>query len=609
MKHHIKSISLVLLLSLSLFGCNTATTSSEPIVDTTSSEEITIVYTNDIHGYIANVSKDSDGNEIDGLRLSKVTALVNEMKDNGKNVLLVDAGDEVQGDIYGAMDEGETVISIMNAAGYDLATPGNHDFDYGMFRFMQIVDKANFDYISCNFKSTETQDTVFPASKIFDIGGKKIAFIGITTPETMSTTSPAYFQNASHEYIYSIDGQNNPEELYESVQNAIDEVRDTVDVVIALGHIGVGLEAESAKMSSEFIIANTSGLDAFIDGHSHTVIEDKRITDLSGHDVVLTQTGCYLENVGMMTISTDGTIQTELISNLETEDETIARLEKEWITNVNDQLNIKVAELENTLYINNPENENERWIRAKEMNLGDIAADSMYWYFNEYMNLNCDIALTNGGGLRAQIEPGDITYISAKQVEPYGNMICLIKANGQEILDALEMGVTEIGIWDDEWNTPAENGKFMQVAGIKYVIDATYESSVEKTESGEFAGVNGQYRIKDIEVYNKESHEYEPLDLEKEYNLAGPNYFLRNGGDGLTMFMDNEGIVDYVGEDYIILAEYFKSFDGASYPVIHTENSPLASYSGYLLDYENPLGSGRITDIFDEYIHLKNNNE
>lgn len=558
---------------------------------------VKIIYTNDIHSYIDNEAKDGDGNVTgDGLRLSKVAAMVKDLKSNGENVALVDAGDTFQGDIYGAIDNGESMLNLMNSIGYDVATPGNHDFDYGVIQFLKLRDEAKYTYVSCNFHSTNSREIVLPDSTIVDLNGTKIAFIGVTTPEAITSSTPVYFQDENGEFIYTVEGMKNPEDLYVSVQNAIDNVKGKADYIIALGHVGVGIDEKNNKISSIDIINNTSGLNAFIDGHSHTTLEGELIKDKDGKDVVLTQTGSYLNNVGVMTIDADGNITTKLESDYEREEESVAKIENEIIQNVADKMGEKIGTLDSPLYVSNPENPNQRLIRAIEMNAGDFVADSVYWYFNQRIEIPCDIAFQNGGGVRAGIEKGDLTYQSAKTVEPFGNMVCLISTTGQEIIDALEMGVGSIGIWDDEWDAPAENGGFMQVAGLKYSIDASIKSSVETDDNGMFKGVSSDYKVKNVQVYNREKGVYEPIDANKTYTLGGINYLLRNSGNGLSMFEDDELVVDYVGQDYTILSEYIKSFTmNGEYSQVNTKNSPLSAYDGYLIDYENPFGCGRIT--------------
>ncbi len=565
------------------------------------SESVYIIYTNDIHSHIYNVVTDeATKEEKPGLRLSNVAALVNDMREEGKDVILVDAGDEFQGDVYGAFDEGESVVKLMNASGYQLATPGNHDFDYGMNTFFNRIEEANYPYISCNFHALVGDGDPMDAYKIFEIGGKKIAFIGITTPETITSSTPTYFQNEKGEYIYAIDGTDKPEALYESVQKTIDEARADADYVIALAHVGVGLEEKRNKISSYDVIENTEGLDAYIDAHSHTLIDSEPVKDKNGEDVLLTQTGSYLANIGIMEINGDE-ITASLIDSYDNTDSQVAEMEDEIYTRIMDKMGEKIADLGTTLYIYDPDNKNRRLIRSREMNSGDFTADAIYWYFNDTVDIDCDIAIANGGGIREQLNDGDITYMDVKSVEPFGNMICLIKATGQQILDALELGATVTGEWDSEWDIPAENGGFLQVAGMQYTIDSTVPSSVETSEDGMFKSVNGEYRVKDVKVYNKETASYEPLDVNKTYSLGGINYILRNSGNGMSMFADDDLIVDYVGQDYVILSQYCMSFDKAGdYALVKSENSPLKKLPGYLLDYENPYGAGRINIILND---------
>ena len=215
--------------------------------------------------------------------------------------------------------------------------------------------------------------------------------------------------------------------------------------------------------------------------------------------------------------------------------------------------------------------------------------------FNEEKDINCDLAIANGGGVRASIKSGDITKLDVKNVQPFGNMICLIKATGQQIKDALEMGLTVIGEYDYQWDSPAENGGFLHVAGLKYSVDSTVPSRVKTDSDGMFEKVDGKYRVHDIEVYNRVTGEYEKLDLNKEYTVGGINYILRNSGNGCSMFKNCDQVVDFVGQDCDIMSKYIESFaKEGEFPLIKTANSPLSAYKGYLIDYENPYGSGRI---------------
>lgn len=563
-------------------------------------EEVTILYTNDVHTYINNQETDDDGNVTKLLSYASVAALKTELESEGKNVILIDAGDHSQGTAFGGMDEGKSIINIMNATGYDLATLGNHEFDYGMFRAFAIMDEANFPYLSCNFYTTGDGNLVLPASQIFEIGGNKIAFIGISTPETITKSTPTYFMDETGtDYLYGFYSGDDGSDLYCAVQAAIDDVKDEADYVIALGHLGVDIS--SAPYRSTDVIEHVSGLDAFIDGHSHTVLESEEVTDAEGNTVVLSQTGCYLGAIGEMTISTDGTITTQLITEYEGRDELVDAFEQDWIDDVNGKLGEEIATLDNMLYIMDPENPDQRIIRAMETNLGDLNADAYYYYFNEVQGVDCDLALCNGGGIRSNVEPGAMTYLTAKTVNPFGNVACMVESTGQDILDALEMGARKVGLIDEETGAIAEVGGFMQCAGITYEIDTAVASEVELDENNVWQGSPANYRVKNVTVYNKETGEYEPLDLDKTYNVAGINYLLRNQGDGLAMFADNVCVVDYVDEDYLVLSEYLKSFaaNDEGMAEVNTANSPLASYDGYLLDYENPFGAGRISIIVE----------
>lgn len=560
-------------------------------------EDIHIIYTNDVHGYIDNLKKNSDiKDNIPGVRYSSLTEYVKQLKSENKNVLLVDAGDHIQGTIYCAIDNGETIVNMMNTAGYDLATPGNHEFDYGMKQFLKLAGKASYPYISCNFYKKENGKITRPLkpSKIFKIGNSKIAFIGITTPETITSSTPKFFQNENGDFIYFIEGTENPQDLYDSVQKAINDVQNKAKYVIALGHVGIGLQEQKAGISSIDIIKNTTGLDCFIDGHSHSLVSGEIIRDKNGREVVLTQTGYYMNSFGEMIISEYG-ITNRIFSYDERYDGEIEELENAVFEKVKNELGKKLAVLETELYISNPNKPKQRLIRSTEMNSGDFVADSTYWYFNEEKDINCDLAIANGGGIRASIKSGDITKLDVKNVQPFGNMICLIKATGQQIKDALEMGLTVIGEYDYQWDSPAENGGFLHVAGLKYSVDSTVPSRVKTDSDGMFEKVDGKYRVHDIEVYNRVTGEYEKLDLNKEYTVGGINYILRNSGNGCSMFKNCDQVVDFVGQDCDIMSKYIESFaKEGKFPLIKTANSPLSTYKGYLIDYENPYGSGRI---------------
>ena len=545
--------------------------------------DVTILYTNDVHTYIDKQSPK--------LTYAAIADLKQSYQNAGKDVLLVDAGDHVQGTAYGSMDEGASIIKLMNAAGYDVATPGNHEFDYGMDRAKAIMKEADFPYLSCNWVDLRTGLRVLPSVKVFVRGGRRIAFVGVTTPETFTKSTPAYFMDkAQRKYIYDIQGGEDGKKLYDAVQKAIDKAKLLADVVIGLGHLGV--DPSSSPWTSEEVIAHTSGFDAFIDGHSHTVMENKQVQDASGKAVTLTQTGSYFANVGEMTIAADGTITTKLIPTHEGMDAGIAAMQTSWVNTVDDMLGEKIAVGDSDFYVSDPAT-GKRRIRSAETNLGDFVADGIYTYFNEVEKLHCDVAIMNGGGIRADVPAGDWTFKTCKQVSPFGNVACLMSVTGKQIQDALEFAARFAG------EGGKENGGFLQVAGATYEIHTDILNTVQTDEKNVWIGsATGTPRVQNVKIYDKASGSYLPLDPGATYALAGMNYTLRNLGDGFAMFDGAELIKDYVSEDYLVMSTYAMIFDGADaagLPHLSSANSPLAAYPGYLLNYEQPYGAGRIT--------------
>ena len=555
------------------------------LADEAEGETVTVLYTNDVHTYI-----DKDLNY----------TVAAQYRDTLDNVLLVDAGDHIQGTAFGSMDKGKTIIDLMNLARYDVATLGNHEFDYGMEGTMDAIEWAQFPYVSCNFyheKDGVKGDNVLDPYKVFEVGGRKIAFVGVTTPESFTKSTPAYFQDEDGNYIYGIAGGEDGSDLYETVQEAIDAAAQEADVVIGLGHLGV--DPASKPWTSEEVIANTTGFDAFIDGHSHTEVPMQEVSDADGNTVILTQTGSYFNNLGQMTIAPDGTITTELLTPAEVKaalyDVILAKLkageltvddlevdvdacQTGWIEQVNEELGVVIGTTEDVL--DNYAEDGTRLVRSQETNSGDFAADALYYLFDKTNIVEgspVDMAIMNGGGIRNEAITGEISYLTCKNMHTFGNVACLIEVTGQQILDALEFGARGVG-------TGEEIGGFLQVSGAKYTIDTSVDSSVTMDEKGVFTGVDGDYRVKDVQILDHETGKYEPLDPKGTYNLAGYNYTLRDLGDGFSMFDGATNIIDYVMEDYMVLANYIQSFED-------TDGDGLPNVTGY----EDLEGQGRIT--------------
>ena len=548
--------------------------------------DVTILYTNDVHTYIDNKSPKPT--------YAAIAALKKSIEDTGRDVLLVDAGDHIQGTAYGSMDDGATIIELMNEAGYDLATPGNHEFDYGMARAKAVLREADFPYVSCNWVDLRTGLNVLPSVKFFFVGGRKIAFVGVTTPETFTKSTPAYFMNdAQTKYIYDILGGEDGQKLYDAVQKAIDKAEFWgADTIIGLGHLGV--DPSSSPWTSEEVIAHTHGFTAFIDGHSHTVMANKQVADASGKAVTLTQTGSYFKNIGKMTVGADGTITTELIDTYEGLDAAVAATASNWISAVDDMLGEEIAVGDTKFYINDPAT-GKRRIRSGETNLGDFVADGIYTYFNEIEELHCDVAIMNGGGIRTDVEAGPWSFKTCKTVSPFGNVACLMSVTGQQIQDALEFGARFAGA------EGKENGGFLQVAGARYTIHPMIPNTVQTNDKNVWTGSAATPRVSNVEIYDKTTGTYQPLDPNATYALAGMNYTLRNLGDGFAMFDGATLIKDYVSEDYLVMSSYAAMFGGVDangLPHLASANSPLADYPGYLLNYEDPYGAGRIQMIW-----------
>ncbi len=534
--------------------------------------DVVIFYTNDIHTHV-------DNSEI---TYSKLAAL----KASYGNALLLDAGDHIQGTAYGSMDKGKTIVELMNAVGYDAATLGNHEFDYGMSGCLQAIEWANYPYLSCNFyheSNGQVGDTVLDAYRIFEVGGVKIAVIGITTPESFTSSTPAYFQDGNGNYIYGIAGGNDGSALYAAVQSAIDGASGKADFVIALGHLGI--DASSDPWRSEDVIANTTGLDAFIDGHSHSTVPMREVADKGGNTVVLTQTGEYFGAVGKLVIS-GGKITTSLLTKDDfanvTPDATVKAIEDAWIAEIDAKLGEKIGSADVTL--NNYDEAGNRLVRIQETNSGDFVTDALYYLFDS-MGMDVDFAMMNGGGIRNQAVTGDLTYRTCKEIHTFGNVACLQTVTGQQMLDALEWGARDLGT--------SENGGFLQVSGLTYKIDTSIPDTTQKDDKGVWCGApTGEYRVHDVKVYDKATDTWCDLDLQATYNLAGYNYTLRDLGDGYAMFEGAVNVLDYVMEDYMVLASYVKAFENGT---VGATNSPLAAkYPGLTVDYGTVNGSGRI---------------
>lgn len=573
-------------------------------------QDIVILYTNDVHCGV------DDNIGYGGLALYKKA-----MEHQTPYVTLVDAGDAIQGAPIGTLSDGGYLIDIMNQVGYDFAVPGNHEFDYGMERFMELSGRLKCGYFSSNFLSLASGAPVFAPYKIFTYGSTRVALVGVSTPESFTKSTPAYFQDGSGNYLYTFCEDESGEALYSQVQSAIDSARNEgADYVILVGHLGN--EGIMQRWSSREVIRNTRGADAFIDGHSHETMPSQEIQNKDGKDVIVTQTGSKLNNIGKMTIKPNGEITSELVTEVPAagtvrdyvvqKNDSLSRIAKRelgsydrWLELYNNNLdkiknpNIlpvgthlvipgdcimnekgRAVDYDTDQFIKQIQSQynetlktvlgttsyeltvndpatGERRVRNGETNLGDLAADAYR------VQLGADIGLSNGGGIRSGIKPGAITYNDTLAVFPFGNMGCVLEVRGQQIKDALEMASR---------NYPQENGGFLQVSGLAYTIDTSVSSNVKTDDKGSFISVSGPYRVTDITVGGA------PLDVNKTYTVASHNYMLKSGGDGMTMFKGPRVVKDDVMADVDILSAYIRSLGGT-----------------VTAGYADPAGQGRIT--------------
>ena len=537
----IVSLALTLSMSTTIFAAPAVT---DAAADTS---PIVILHTNDVHCGID-----------DSIGYAGLAAYKSEMEAQygADRVTLVDAGDAIQGGAVGTLSDGAYVIDIMNQVGYDLAVPGNHEFDYGTGNFLDLAtNRAKFPYLSCNFRELATGSTVLNSYWIEDYDGVKVAYVGISTPESLSKTTPAHFQDGNGVFLYDFFQGADGLYLYTAVQAAVNDARaQGADYVVAIGHLGnTGI---TPAYTSEAVISHTTGIDAFIDGHSHETYE-RTVSNAAGEKVILVQTGTKLNAIGKVVIEpATGNISSGLVTDYAEKDPAASAFIESLMADFSDTLNQVVASSDVTLTTMDPATGLRR-IRNDETNLGDLVADAYR------VVMGADIGMVNGGGIRADIEAGNVTYEDIINVHPYGNEMCLAVATGQEILDALELGAM---------NAPLEDGGFQHVSGLTYTIDLSVPSSVVLDATGSFAGVAGPYRVPNVLVNGQ------PLNVNSTYTVASHNYMIKEGGSGFNMFMDNTLLQDCTMLDNQLLIDYITEYLGGT----------IGS------QYADPYGSGRI---------------
>jgi len=477
--------------------------------------DIVILYENDVHC------------AVDGY--AKLAAMKQELTDAYDYVGVVSCGDFIQGSSLGAVSQGEYIVRTQNLVGYDAIVPGNHEFDYRLERLYELTALMDTKPVCANFQSLADSAPVFEPYTIVSYGETDIAYIGVTTPDTLTSSSPTQFLDENGNYRYTFHST----DLYEVVQGYIDDAyAEGAEYVIALAHLGT--ENVNDAWSAQALVQNTVGLDAVLDGHSHSVVEAMTVADEQGNEVLISSTGTQFAHIGKLTVEADGTLSTALIPTDSYEktdpavDAYLAQIREEYAA-IGER---KIGE--SLVALTTVDAEGNRLIRTEETNLGDFCADAFRAV------TGADIGVINGGGIRADLAAGEVTFNDILSVFPFNNTVVMAEVTGQQIHDLLELGVMFY---------PEENGSFQHVSGLTFTLDDSVSSSVVLDENGVFVRVDGEYRVKDLRVWNADSNAYEPLDPDALYTLASHNYLLLDHGSGASMLNDstvllNNGMLD-----------------------------------------------------------------
>jgi len=484
-KFLLKSTALFLVLVLAVAGCS----SLPKVADST----LIVAHTNDTHGRIIEA-------KYDGMGFAKISAEVKKLKAKNSNVLLLDAGDAFHGTTLVTLSEGEAAVRVMNAMGYDAMTPGNHDFDYGKDRLIELAGMADFPIVCANVIDTASGKTIFDPYVILDLNGLKVGIFGLTTDETLYKTHPKNVEGLTFR------------DPVEVSREMVKELRKKVHILIALGHLGVDAET---KNTSELVMSQVEGIDLFVDGHSHTEMPDG-IAVGSG---LIVQTGYYDMNLGEVTlnysmengVSAKAKLLTKKDAETLTPDPAIVAL-VDSISKANEKITKEVVGHTDVLL------DGERdHVRTGSTNLGDMICSALIDI------TGADISLQNGGGIRASINPGEVTKGEIISVLPFGNTVTVLQISGKGVMEMLENGVKDY---------PNPSGAFCHVGGLTYKLDDTKPAGSRVSE----VMINGS-----------------PLDQSKMYSLA-TNDFLAAGGDQYTMLKGLKVLAEYGTLDDILVA-------------------------------------------------------
>lgn len=547
------NLFIIILMTFCLFGCGGKEEEKEKIVKVnTDKENIVILYTNDVHSGVD-----------DNIGYATLKHYKEKLKETNKNVTLVDSGDYTQGSYFSAVSKGEKMIEIMNEVGYDIVTLGNHEFDYGMEQLAKNISLFNGKVVCCNVKYIGTGEDYFKNLAHYEIveyGNTKVAYIGVVTPWSLSESSPQHFME-NGEIVYDLGVGENGNKLYNLVQENINECKELgANYVVLLSHLGTDTESDSPYTSVD-VVNNTEGVDIVIDAHSHFEIPCLVVKDKNNKDVIISSSGTKLANIGQIVITKEGLITSTIISGVsQEEDEKIESIISEY-----DGIAYRVIGHSNVL-LSIYDSNGIRMVRNRETAIGNFVSDA-YRHFG-----NSDIAFINGGGVRSDINKGDVTYKDIISVNPFGNMLCVINITGQELLDIMEYFYRNTqDIYVKDGNACGEDGSFQQVSGMKLTINTSIPTPIIVDENDMLIGIEGERRVSD--VYILEGSEYKPLDVNRTYTLTTTNYVAKNGGSGMGIYLsDNEIVVDEFMPDYQALIDYLEYLNGDLSKYENTDN-------------------------------------
>jgi len=459
-----------------------------------------IIHSNDVHG------------AIDGY--AYMAKCAQYVRDLGGEVILADAGDFSQGAPYVSLSQGHTAIEMMNAVGYDIATLGNHEFDFGYDKLMENLKDANFPVISANvYKDGKL---ILPATAILERGGLKIGFFGMETPETATKVNPSLISGISFSPF---------EQLYEAAQSAVDSLKaEGVDLIIGLWHLGIDDESASNGYRSSDVYDKVEGIDFVIDAHSHTVMTE------DGDNNPIQSTGTRFATIGAVIIdNATGKIVDHYLLPTQylKKDDDVDATAQEIISAVDEEYGAPFATTEVLL-----NGERDPGNRTMETNLGDLISDAMVWSVTREGGPEQDevagvVGITNGGGIRASIEIGEVSMKDVNTVLPFGNTVAVVYVKGSELLEALEAST---------FCTPSAIGGYPQTSGIEWTLDTTVEYDQGELYHNADGSDTSYYAPASIKRVTITAVNGEAFDPDATYAVV-TNNFCAAGGDTYNAFM------------------------------------------------------------------------